>query len=472
MSSRNGKSKSAFDGQHITYVDARKLKPSPENDHIYRCRTDEDPDFVRLVHSVKEHGVQTPLLVSLDEFVISGHQRRRAAICSGRFEVPVLYLRLSRFNHTADAWTAILREHNTGREKSFDELVREKLIDVDPDEAVALIADDKVKRCKPRIGTIDIGTRRRKRCGISDGKQEMFEAVIDVLKEMVEYLPISLRAVHYRLLARTFFRHTGKKTKYLNNRECYQDLSKLVVRMRLNGDVAWEAIGDETRPFVNWRVWPSGADFMNEQLNELFKDFALDLLCSQQMHFEIVAEKLTVQNFIRPVAMRYTMPYLIGRGNSSLTSRHAMVERFEASGKDKLFLFCLGDCDPDGDSIVETTLQSLRDDFGLEQVNGVRVAMTHVQADALNLPRTLDAKESSSNYKKFKEKHRREDCYELEAVSPEQLQTWLDEAIRSVIDIEAYNYEVDRQTTEATKIVARRKAIIELMKNHNLDQTA
>ncbi len=164
---------------------------------------------------------------------------------------------------------------------------------------------------------------------------------------------------------------------------------------------------------------------------------------SQQYHFEVVAEKLTVQNFIKPVASKYRIPVVIIRGNSAFTARYDLVQRFKASRKPGLFLLCLGDCDPDGDSIVQTTLKSIRDDFGVSNVDGARVAMTHAQADAQNdgrgLPKNLEAKKSSSNYKKFVAQHGRSDCYELEAVQPQVLQTWLDGAIRGVIDVAVYS---------------------------------
>ena len=60
-------------------------------------------------------------------------------------------------------------------------------------------------------------------------------------------------------------------------------------------------------------------------------------------------------------------------------------------------------------------------------------------------------------------KHGRKDCYELEAVAPEVLQKWLDAAIRGVIDVEAYNHEVDRQYDEATEILAKRQAVLQCL---------
>ena len=107
----------------------------------------------------------------------------------------------------------------------------------------------------------------------------------------------------------------------------------------------------------------------------------------------------------------------------------------------------------------------MRDDFGIDGVRGLRVAMTHAHADKLKLPSKLEAKENSSNYAKFVKRHGRTDCYELEAVAPEVLQGWLDEAIRSVIDVEAYNHEVDEEAAEAAQIAARRAAALLAARN-------
>ena len=50
-------------------------------------------------------------------------------------------------------------------------------------------------------------------------------------------------------------------------------------------------------------------------------------------------------------------------------------------------------------------------------------------------------------------------------MAPEVLQEWLDKAIKGVIDVEAYNHEVDQQTKEATSILARRQAVLQLLRN-------
>jgi ParB-like nuclease domain len=105
--------------QKVVVVDPRTLCPSYENECLYRERTTSDRDFARLVKSVRKHGVQAPLLVSRDGRIISGHQRCRAAIEAWLALVPVIVLNLKWADHTNDEWLAILREHNTGREKNL-----------------------------------------------------------------------------------------------------------------------------------------------------------------------------------------------------------------------------------------------------------------------------------------------------------------------------------------------------------------
>ncbi len=461
---RNGKLNLGQILGKVVKVHIDSIKPSPENARIYRERTANDSDFARFVESIRTNGVQAPLLVSEDFFIISGHQRHRGAKAAGVLTVPVIFLKLRRDEHTPDNWLAILREHNTGREKSFEELVRERLVDIDPDEAVQQIVDDRVERSKSRVPTIDTGSKEMKRYAISNEKRKMANAILGVLNSLDDYLPVSLRAVHYRLLTEIFWRNSKEQTKYINDKACYKDLSSLATRMRINGEISWDSICDETRPVTTWRCWRNAADFIAQQADKFLRGYARDLLQSQQQHFEIVVEKLTVSNFIKPIAGNYCMPIVVMRGNSGIDARYQIAERFKASGKSSLFLFCFGDCDPDGDNIVASTICSLRDDFHIHSVDGTRVAMTHAQADALNLPKMLDAKTTSANYKTFLAKHGRSDCYELDAVQPETLQRWLDDAIRGVLDIEAYNHEVDVQRNEAAGIMARRKAVLDVMK--------
>jgi ParB-like chromosome segregation protein Spo0J len=65
------------------------IVPSPENNAVYSTIAWDDPEIVELARSIKVYGVQEPLLISRDGFIISGHRRRVAALKAGLKEVPV-----------------------------------------------------------------------------------------------------------------------------------------------------------------------------------------------------------------------------------------------------------------------------------------------------------------------------------------------------------------------------------------------
>jgi len=72
----------------IINVDPRILKVHPRNSEFFDDVN--GAEFDRLVESIKDHGVLTPLRVTKDMTIISGHQRMRAAIQAEIFSVPVI----------------------------------------------------------------------------------------------------------------------------------------------------------------------------------------------------------------------------------------------------------------------------------------------------------------------------------------------------------------------------------------------
>jgi hypothetical protein len=188
------------------------------------------------------------------------------------------------------------------------------------------------------------------------------------------------------------------------------------------------------------------------------KGYYRNLMQSQPNHIEIIGEKNTIAGVIRPVAMTYTISYTIGRGYSSLPPRHDMAVRFKQSGKEKLILLVLSDFDPEGEDIARSFAQSMRDDFGITNIVPIKVALTAEQVEHLNLPPNLTAKKTSSRRKGFVERFG-ENVFELEAIPPATLQQYLRDAIDEVIDVDAYNAEIDREKQDAAFLdTVRRRA--------------
>jgi hypothetical protein len=188
-----------------------------------------------------------------------------------------------------------------------------------------------------------------------------------------------------------------------------------------------------------------------------------DLMQDQPNHIEIVGEKLTVEWIVRPVAMQYCIPYTIGRGYSSLPPLKAMYDRYRQSRKEKLVMLFLGDHDPEGWDIAETFAKSMRDDFGVQDVFAIKVGLKSEQVAQLGLPPNMDAKQSSSRFKKFAARFGPA-AYELEAVPPDTLQAWLDEAVRSVIHVNLFNAQVDAEKRDSATIAAFKRVSVDYLK--------
>jgi hypothetical protein len=226
----------------------------------------------------------------------------------------------------------------------------------------------------------------------------------------------------------------------------------------LEGHISFEAIHDPTRPVTQWRCHVNVADFIRVETNGLLKGYYRDLQQSQPNHIEIVGEKNTLKSILEPVTAEYRIPLTIGRGYCSLPPRNAMAKRFEKSGKEKLILLVLSDFDPEGEDISHSFARSMRDDFGIDNIFPVKVALTSEQVDELKLPPNMQAKKTSSRFRGFVDRHGH-NVFELEAIPPDRLQAILREAIDSVLDIEAFNAELDAEKQDAAHLQGLRKAI-------------
>lgn len=106
----------------VSRIDPKVLKVHPRNAEFF---DDVDgAEFDRLVESIKDHGVLTPLRVTKDMTIISGHQRVRAAIQAGCSDVPVI------FDESDDENDVLMKliETNFGRMKN-DKVKQAKWLD-------------------------------------------------------------------------------------------------------------------------------------------------------------------------------------------------------------------------------------------------------------------------------------------------------------------------------------------------------
>jgi hypothetical protein len=450
----------------VRFLPIQLIKPSPENDKLYRPVDPADPEIRALAKSIKAHGVKEPLVITQDHFILSGHRRYVAAKLAGLIEVPCRYEDITRDD---PRFLPLLREYNRQREKTDAEKLREEVVSANPEEAYRALREHRKQQARVEVSGIQIkGVKERAQ--ISEAKRPFLNAAITVINALQEFWPLSVRQIHYALLNDPPLLHAGKPDSiYRNHINCYKSLSELLTRARLEGYIPMDVIADETRPVVLAVGYETTTPFLRAELNDFLKGYYRNLQQTQPNHIEIIGEKNTVLSVLRPVAADYSVPLTIGRGYSSLPPRYQMAQRFQNSGKEKLILLALSDFDPDGEEIAHSFARSMRDDFGIQTILPIKVALTAEHVARFQLVPQMQAKESSANYTKFVGEHGR-DVYELEAVPPATLQILLREAIDEVLDIDAYNVQVDKEKEDAAYLDGARRQVHAVLRNERFGE--
>ena len=246
------------------------IKPSLENDQLYRPIDPDDPEIISLAKSIKIRGVKVPFTITLDDFILSGHRRYMAAKLAGVEEIPCLR---ESIYHDDPEFLRLLREYNMQREKSLDERLREKIVSADPEEAYeSLIEHRKAKAAIP-VRSMQISGAKM-RCEISRAKQPFLDAIFKIMTEWREYWPGSDRRIHYPLLNAPPLKHAKKPhSVYRNDKASYNALTELLTRARLAGIIPMESISDETLPICVFQVYADPGPLIRREINDFLKNY-------------------------------------------------------------------------------------------------------------------------------------------------------------------------------------------------------
>jgi len=449
------------------------IRLCPANEQLYRPIEPDDPDIRALADSIRKEGVKEPLVVTRDNYLLSGHRRLMAARLAGLVEVPVRVEPIS-YAKNRDRCVALLATYNRQRVKTNAELLNEEVVLADKDTAWAALREQRARESDlsgfsagESINCAGPKIRRR----ISKAKLPFLDAAKRVIVDRRDYWPLSDRQIHYALLNDPPLRHAGKRaSRYQNDRCSYKDLTDLLTRARLAGLISWAAIDDPTRPLIHAKGWPNVQEFVRRHLDRLFNGYYRNCQQSQAVHVEVVAEKLTVQSIVESVTNDFGVPLTIARGYPSIEPRRQIAERFRKSGKERLVLFVVSALDPEGVDIAQSLVSSLRDDFDIDEtvIRAVRVAVTPEQVATLQLPPMMEAKTTSARYKSFAAKYGTY-AYELEALPPQTLQAALRDAINGAMDPIALNAEIDAEKEDAAFLKAAREQAIRALGRLMLD---
>ena len=450
--------------QDMSHFSIDQINRATENESIYDNFGVANADDWELVESIRANGILEPLVITADKVLLSGHRRRAAARYLGLKTVPVRIHDVFFQNLSKQERLNLLRMHNQQREKSASEKIREAMVGIDPKAAHVELKEynQRRKSLDSTSGEITIiGTKTRAKITTL----QFLKAAKAAIQKEKKYWPLSVRRVHYLLLNNPPLCHDSKpNSKYENNQNCYKKLTNLLSRARLTGEVPIQAIEDSTRPVLEGGGFDTVGEYIHQEVENFLIGYNRNLQQGQPHHIEIILEKNALRTVLEHVAREYCVPITTTRGYASIPPRNDVYRRYVQSGKSKLILLCLTDFDPDGDEIAESFCRSMRDDFGITNIQSFKVALTWEDVEKYDLPSDMDAKKTSVNYKKFFERYGSNRAVELDAAPVELLQEKLRGAIESVLDMGEFDAQMKIEEQDAIELKARRTVVLETLR--------
>lgn len=455
-----------FNFNEIYELPIEEVSPSKENTLFYKDTSFENTK--ELSRSIIELGQLEPIVITTDKVIISGHRRHKACKGAGLETIKVRYFpKHSRENDFIN----FLREFNNQREKTLDERIKEELSKVTEEKAYQELHEYQERQSKTNNERVYSSNRVRGK--LTEKKSEIVQAVVNALQDYSDYLPVTLRKIHYAIAEKYKpLKNTDKPDSiYLNDKQSYQELSKVVTKMRIAGVIEFDSIIDEQRTFIKQKSFMSIGDFLKDPLYGLqgiLTGYDRNLMQSQEKHIEIFCEKEGLKPILSPILNKYNLPIQFTKGYQSISLCHETFQRFLRTGKGKGVILFLSDLDPEGEDIPKSILNNLRHDFDCYEIEVCKIGINNEHVIEYNLPENLEAKETSSRFNSFVEKHNSTSVYELDALEPKDLQTVLENAILNEIDYDLFEKELAKSKEDYYEIEKKRTAIFEVLKKNNL----
>jgi len=277
---------------------------------------------------------------------------------------------------------------------------------------------------------------------------------------------LTMRALYYRMVARDLFPDSRKWKREPNGKWVkadaddprgtknadpnYKWLGGIITDARMSGLIDWNHLSDQHRG--------SAARYHNDDPADLIhavaSGYGIDLWEDQPRRVEVWVEKDALSSIVDPVAARFDVGSFACKGYASATSLWMAARRFRRwvhEGQAVTVLY-LGDHDPSGldmgrdveDRLSTFLAHDLRAlghqdrlpyetaDDGLPWLEVRRIALNMDQILDLNPPPN-PTKLGDSRTSRYVEEYG-EECWELDAVDPPEMDALISDAIRGIRD--------------------------------------
>jgi hypothetical protein len=291
-----------------------------------------------------------------------------------------------------------------------------------------------VKRITTRVRGLALWQPRQK-------TRDLLDKVRLVLHEYRQFLPLTIRQVHYRLVGA----YGVDKTEL-----AYKRLVEHANRARRAGMIPFLTIRDDGVVFNEPLAWDSPRELIETFLHNA-ETFRLDRQTGQSQWLVVALEAGGMVPQIERITDPFGIPVASGGGFDSLTSKHELAVRF-GERPIKVEVLHIGDYDPSGvhvfTSLMEDVQALVRDLGKNTEITFTRLAVTPEQIDALRLP-TAPPKEKDR--RKFDDTR----TVQAEAIPPDVLAQIVRDAINSRIDQAVLDEVLDHEQRFRNRLTDR-----------------
>lgn len=257
------------------------------------------------------------------------------------------------------------------------------------------------------------------------------DAILDIVNERA---PITVRGVCYALFTQGLIGSMETKNT--------QKVSRVMTAMRECDALDWRLIVDGSRSVDRVNAWKDPDQLIRATVNQYRRDYWQD----QPKAVEIWSEKSTVQGILAPVLNEFGVTFRVMKGFGSHTAvRQAAEDSADISWDKEFTAFYIGDWDPSGLHMTEVDLPARLARYGAEG-GFKRIAI--LPQDHAGLPRfSAHSKYKDPRYKWYAHNYG-DNCWELDAMNPNDLRERVREQIESCISLPEWERAIEVEQVE------------------------
>jgi len=263
--------------------------------------------------------------------------------------------------------------------------------------------------------------------------------VVPLVNQILNQYTFSLtvRQIYYRLISDPY-------NLFPNTRSCYASFDRVLVKARERGDIDEKRIEDRTRQTIGGDYgWPDPDSFLNDVLDNFsssWQDYQKEIWLSQQFKLEVWVEKDALAGVVNQAAKPYRVLVFPSRGYSSYTKMKDAIQRLSYYDDKQRVILHLADHDPSGIDMTDDLIRRFKK-YGGDSIRIERIALNFDQVKKFNLrPNPVKKADSRSSSYVMQYGH---DCWELDALPPDELQNIVKRAIEKYIDPNAWQEKLE-----------------------------